>query len=184
MFRLPLDSGADLRFLELRHAEVLFELAIKHRDHLRAWLPWAHADYTIEDTRGFVECALREFVATGAVHAGIWLGAELIGYIGLKNVQWTDRRASMELWMSEDYQGRGHMKAAFRAMVGYAFEELGLHRVEVRCATGNARSRSFPERTGFAHEGTLRQAQWLGDRFVDLEIYSLLAPEWRGRARK
>jgi ribosomal-protein-serine acetyltransferase len=181
MFRLPLDSGAELRFLEPRHAEALYELAIRHRDHLRAWLPWAHADYTLEDTRAFVECAAREFVATGAVHAGIWLGGEMIGYIGLRGADGTDRRCAVEFWMSEDYQGRGHMRAAFRAAIAYAFEELGLNRVEFHCASGNSRSRSFPERSGFAHEGTLRQAQWLGDRFVDLELYSLLAHEWRGR---
>ena len=179
MFRLPLEGGAELRFLELRHAEALFELAIRHRDHLRAWLPWAHADYTLQDTRRFVETALQEFVTTGAAHAGIWLRNELIGYIGLKGINWADRSSSVELWMSEDFQGRGHMRAAFGAMLAYAFQELGLHRVEVRCATGNARSRSFPERTGFAHEGTLRQAQWLGDRFVDLELYALLDHEWR-----
>lgn len=181
MFRLPLETGAELRLLELRHVEALFELAIEHRDHLRAWLPWAHAEYTLEDTSRFVEAGLQELIRTGAIHAGIWWADRLIGYIGVKSVDRADRSARLEFWISEDYQGRGHMRSAFSAMVAYAFAELGLHRVEVLCATGNKRSRLFPERYGFSHEGTLRQAQWLGDRFVDLELYALLAGEWRSR---
>ena len=82
MFRLPIAGGAELRILEPRHVEELYELTLKHRDHLRAWLPWAHADYTIEDTRAFVQGALNEFVATGAIPAGIWYEEKLVGMIG------------------------------------------------------------------------------------------------------
>jgi ribosomal-protein-serine acetyltransferase len=181
MFRLPIAGGAELRILEARHVEELYELVREHRDHLRAWLPWAHAEYTVEDTRAYVRRALAEFVATGAVPAGIWLGDRLVGTIGMHTIDWADRSTSLGYWMSEDFQGRGIMRAAFHAMLEYAFDELELHRVEVRCSTGNTRSRSFPEKSGFTHEGTLRQAQWLCDRFVDLEVYSLLAHEWRAR---
>jgi ribosomal-protein-serine acetyltransferase len=179
MFRLPIAGGADLRILEMRHVEELYELTLRHRDHLRAWLPWAHAEYTIEDTRAFVQKAMNEFVATGAIPAGIWLGDELVGTIGMHTIDWVDRSTSLGYWMSEDFQGKGLMRAAFQAMLAYAFDELELHRVEIRCATGNVRSRSLPEKAGFKHEGTLRQAQWLCDRYVDIAVYSLLASEWR-----
>jgi ribosomal-protein-serine acetyltransferase len=181
MFRVPLAGGAELRILESRYVEELYELTLKHRDHLRAWLPWAHADYTVEDTRSFVQNALKEFVATGAVPAGIWAEGRLVGVISMLTIDWVDRSTSIGYWMSQDYQGRGFMRAAFQAILDYAFDDLELHRIEVRCATGNTRSRSFPEKAGFAHEGTLRQAQWLCDRFVDIEVYSLLAGERRRR---
>jgi ribosomal-protein-serine acetyltransferase len=183
MFRLPLAGGAELRMLEARHVEELYELTLKHKGHLRAWLPWAHAEYTVEDTRAYVQSAMKEFVATGAIPAGIWYGDGLVGVIGMHTIDWADRSTSLGYWMSEDFQGRGFMRAAFRAVLEYAFDELELHRVEVRCATGNTRSRSFPEKANFTHEGTLRQAQWLCDRFVDMEVYSLLATEWRSGKR-
>lgn len=179
MFRLPIAGGAELRVLESRYVEELYELTLQHRDHLRAWLPWAHANYTAEDTRSYVQKALNEYVSTGAVTAGIWYDDKLVGVIGMHSIDWADRSTSLGYWTSEDYQGRGFMRAAFRAMLEYAFDDLDLNRVEVRCATGNQRSRSFPEKSHFAHEGTLRQAQWLCDRFVDMEVYSLLASEWR-----
>ena len=56
---------------------------------------------------------------------------------------------------------------------------LKLNRVEIRCATGNKRSRAIPERPGFTQEETVRQAEWLYDRFVDHTVYGMLASEWQ-----
>ena len=64
-------------------------------------------------------------------------------------------------------------------MVDYAFGELGLNRVQIRCARDNARSCAIPRRLGFTEEGALRQAEWLIDHFEDQVVYGILAEEWR-----
>ena len=66
------------------------------------------------------------------------------------------------------------MTQSCRAVIGHAFTTLGLHRVVIRCAMENQRSRAIPERLGFALEGIERQSQWLYDHFVDLAVYALL----------
>ena len=71
------------------------------------------------------------------------------------------------------------MTEACRELVDYGFSPLGLHRVEIRCAIGNQRSRAIPERLGFVNEGIARQGEWLYDRYVDLVVYSMLAPDWK-----
>jgi ribosomal-protein-serine acetyltransferase len=63
-------------------------------------------------------------------------------------------------------------------LVDYAFNELGLNRLEIRCATENTKSRAIPQRLGFKQEGTIRQAEWLYDHYVDLVVYGILASEW------
>jgi ribosomal-protein-serine acetyltransferase len=73
------------------------------------------------------------------------------------------------------------MTKACRFLVDYAFAELKLNRVEIRCATGNHKSRAIPERLGFKLEGTVRQAEWLYDHFVDHALYGMLASEWSQR---
>ena len=73
------------------------------------------------------------------------------------------------------------MTASCRAVVQYAFNDMGLNRVVIRCATGNRRSRAIPERLGFTLEGVAKQSEWLYDHFVDLAIYSLLRSEWSDR---
>ncbi|HWF58347.1 MAG TPA: GNAT family protein, partial [Candidatus Dormibacteraeota bacterium] len=74
--------------------------------------------------------------------------------------------------------GRGLVTRSVAALVDLAFGPLGLHRVELRAATRNARSRAVAERLGLVHEGTLRDAELLASGHVDLEIYSVLSTEW------
>jgi len=70
------------------------------------------------------------------------------------------------------------MTASCRACISHAFTELKLNRVEIRCAVENRKSRAIPERLGFRFEGTLREAQWLYDHFVEHALYGMLAREW------
>ena len=72
------------------------------------------------------------------------------------------------------------MTNACRTLVTYAFHEWGLNKVEIHCAVGNIRSRAIPTRLGFTQEGSLREAEWVNDHFVDLVIYGMLAREWQG----
>jgi ribosomal-protein-serine acetyltransferase len=65
-----------------------------------------------------------------------------------------------------------------QTFINYAFTVLKLNRLVIYCASENLRSRAIPERLGFVHEGAAREAEWLYDHFVDLEIYSLLHRDW------
>ena len=65
------------------------------------------------------------------------------------------------------------------ALLQYAFEDLQLNKVEIRAAVGNAKSRAIPERLGFTKEGTIREAEWLYDHYVDHVAYGMLASEWK-----
>jgi hypothetical protein len=67
------------------------------------------------------------------------------------------------------------------ALVDHAFGVWKLNRVEIRAGVENKRSRAIPERLGFTQEGVLRQAERVGDRFVDHVMYSILADEWKAR---
>ena len=58
-------------------------------------------------------------------------------------------------------------------------EELGLHRVEIRCGTGNLRSCAIPRRLGFTSEGVAREAEWVNDSWVDLFVWWMLEADWR-----
>jgi len=72
------------------------------------------------------------------------------------------------------HQGKGIVTACCRAVIAHAFMELKLHRIVIRCAVRNHRSRAIPERLGFSFEGVARQSEWLYNHFEDVAIYSLL----------
>jgi ribosomal-protein-serine acetyltransferase len=113
--------------------------------------------------------------------AGIWHEDRLAGVIGYDPIDWENRSTELGYWLGEEYQGKGLVTAACRALVEHAFGELGLNRVVISCATENEKSCAIPERLGFRREGIERQAEWLYDRFVDHVTYSALASEWPTR---
>jgi ribosomal-protein-serine acetyltransferase len=65
-----------------------------------------------------------------------------------------------------------------RALVEHALLGWGLNRVEIRAAPENRRSRAVPERLGFRQEGVLREAERVGDRYLDSVVYGVLASAW------
>ena len=100
-----------------------------------------------------------------------------MGMIGFHAMDWVHRRTSIGYWLDERAQGRGLMTAACRTMTLHALAELKLHRVEIRCAPENHKSRGIPIRLGFSEEGRLREVEWLYDHFVDHVVYSMLEGE-------
>lgn len=178
MFQWDLGDGVVLRMLDGRHAEALFRLTERNRDHLRPWLPWVDHIQTSMDSGAFIQSGLQQFAHDNGFHAGIWLNDDLTGVIGYLYWHWGNRRTELGYWLGAEYQGQGLMTRACRALTEYAFVELGLQRVEIQCATENLRSRAIPERLGFTNEGSRRQAEWLHDHFADLAVFSMLRDEW------
>ena len=184
MFSFRIDDEVELRLFEERHAEQFYALTEQNRAHLRAWLPWVDGTTSPEDTRAFIKGALQQFAHNNGFQAGIWVAGAPAGAIGFHYLDWTNRKTELGYWLGDAFQGRGVMTRACRALVDYAFDELDLQRVEIRCAVENMRSRAIPERLDFRQEGVLRQAEWLYDHFVDVVVYSVLAREWRSVAEE
>jgi ribosomal-protein-serine acetyltransferase len=178
MFMYRLDDESWLKLLTYEDAEALFALIDSCRPHLRKWLPWVDSAKTVEDSKAFIEEALQKFAAGNGFETGIWHKGQFAGVIGLHYIDHANKKTSIGYWLGEQFQGLGLMTKACKAFIDYAFNELKLHRVEIRCAVDNKKSRAIPERLGFTNEGTIREAEWLYDHFVDHVVYGMLAREW------
>lgn len=176
-FHCPVSDDLKLVLLDSRHTQALFDLADANRAYLRKWLPWLDNAATVEGTANFIEMGLREAAERHALHTGIWQGDRLCGVIGFHHVDWEHRSATIGYWLNAADQGKGIMTASCRALIQHGFNYFQLHRIVIRCATDNHRSRAIPERLGFTHEGVAREVEWLYDHFVDLSIYSLLSTD-------
>lgn len=181
MFTCRISDHAELRPLEKRLAPELFALVDANRAYLRRWMPWLDGVKDVEAIEKFIQTTLDQHARNNGIQAGVWLDGKLAGVMGHHGVDWVSRRTSMGYWLAESAQGRGVMTEACRALIEHSFGEMGLNRVEIRCATANAKSRAIPQRLGFQLEGVSRQAEWLYDHFVDHEIWGLLAERWNPR---
>ena len=174
-----IEPELELRLLEVRDAEAIFALVEQGRSYLRAWLPWVDYTRTVEDERAYIRTLQAQYVGNNGFACAIWYQGQLTGTISYHPIDWANNRVEIGYWLAESFQGKGIMTKACRAMTSYAFNTLGLQKVVIRCAVGNTRSCAIPRRLGFHHEGVARQAEWLYDHFVDLNLFSMLASDWR-----
>lgn len=178
MFSLKVDNEIELGLLELRHAQLLVELNSENRTYLREWLPIIGNLTTLEEFQTFIKAGLKRFAENDGWQSGIWYRGELAGCINYRFFNWTVKQTELSYWLGQSFTGKGIMTRAARKLTEYAFDELGMNRVEIRCATGNMASRAVPERLGFTQEGILRQNFWKYDHWLDSVVYSMLAAEW------
>jgi ribosomal-protein-serine acetyltransferase len=171
---LRVNDATTLRPLCAADAGALFALTEANRSHLREWLPWLDAVTSVGDTREFIRACDERARRSGAFTALIETGSEPCGVIGYNWIDSANRACEIGYWLAESHVGRGLMKRACEALITHAFETLLLNRVNIPVAVGNARSRAIPEALGFAHEGVLREAEWLYDHYVDHALYGLL----------
>lgn len=176
--RIPVDQELVLRLVEECDAPGIFALTERNRAYLRRWLPWVDATRGVEDTLGFVRRSRDQMRDGHGFQACIEYRGEVVGIIGFVYIDGLNRKAEIGYWIAEPFQGRGIMTKACRALVGFAFESLDLHRVEIRADVENRRSRAIPERLGFTQEAVLREAGWMYDRHIDLVMYALLRQGW------
>ena len=141
--------------------------------------------------------ALPDFAAAAALHDEIaqsfaartlfqWGLAErdtdtVVGTCTLAALSPEHRRAELGFALAQAAWGQGYMAEALPALVTYAFESLGLHRVEADVDPRNARSIRALERVGFTREGHQRERYYLQGEWQDAVLYGLLQRDWVAR---
>lgn len=177
MTTFAIREDLSLTTLDLGHAEELFRLTERNRTYLRCWLPWLDGIRIVEDTRAFIRATVAQTRENNGFQVVIVSRGRLAGVLGHHQIDWRNRQTAIGYWIGEEFQGQGLVTAASRRVVAHSFDVLGLHRVEIRCAVGNHRSRAIPERLGFRLEGRIRDAEWLYDHWVDHAVYARLATD-------
>ncbi len=177
--RIPIDEDTELRAIDEKDAPDVFALTEANRQYLRQWLPWVDGTRSVKDTHAFIRTINIQRINNGSFGCVILYKRRVVGTISFHLIDWTNRRVEIGYWLGAEFQGKGLMTKACKAMVAYAFDEWSLNKVEIRCATGNAQSCAIPQRLGFTLEGVLRQSEWLYDHFVDLKVFGMLESEWR-----
>ena len=182
MLSTPLGDGAELRPLEPWQAAELAAYTDRVRDHLTPWLPWAHSVTDTGSARAFLQrYADKQAADSGRIY-GIWLDGALVGGMLFRLFDTDQGSCELGAWLAPEAQGRGLVTTAARRMIDWAVGVRGMARVEWLVSPGNGPSIAVAKRLGMTHEGTLRSAFAMGGRRHDLQVWALLAEEWRAGA--
>lgn len=177
MPEFALRDGVELHRIDETHVDPLYGIVIAERARLARWLPWVQGS-TREDIREYVQHTRQQNESGQGVQTAIVVDGRVAGVIGVHGISWPNQSTSIGYWLSELYEGRGIITDGVRAYTDHAFRSWKLNRMELRAAVENRRSRAVAERLGFTREGVLRQAERVGNRCLDLVVYSALADEW------
>ena len=155
------------------------ELRLRSRDFLQPWEPtWPADDLTKSAFRRRLAAYARDIDLDQAYPLFIFRGRDeaLMGGITLSNVRrGVAQMASVGYWIGQPFARRGHMLAAVKAVAPFAFQRLGLHRLEAACIPENTASRELLLKAGFRLEGEARAYLKINSVWRDHLLFGMLA---------
>jgi ribosomal-protein-serine acetyltransferase len=184
MFNVSLGPGAELRPLEPYEAPLFLALIERERAHFGEWLPWAISIDDEPKAKAFLDrLADRQTAGHGRGYA-IWLDGEMVGGLLFRVFNVEAGACEIGVWLAKHATGRGLITAAANQLIDWAFTERGIHRVEWHTASGNLPSAAVARRLGMQRDGLLRESfDYRGTRH-DIEVWSLLATDFRPSTTK
>jgi ribosomal-protein-alanine N-acetyltransferase len=107
----------------------------------------------------------------------------LLGQVQLAHVMRQSlQTAELGYWMDRKATGKGYATEGVRLALRFAFEHVGLHRVQAGAMRSNRASIRVLEKAGFRHEGTAVRLLEINGVWEDHEIYAITHEEWTGDA--
>lgn len=166
-----------LRLPERGDYEVWANLRASSRDFLTPWEPsWPPDALSRGSFRARVARYAEDWRTDQAYNFFIFTHDDtLVGGVGLSNLRrGVSETASLGYWVGEAFARQRYMTAALPLVLDFAFERLGLHRVEAACLPTNIPSRSLLARAGFQQEGYARQYLCIEGKWQDHLLFAIL----------
>ncbi|WP_112134476.1 GNAT family N-acetyltransferase [Glycomyces dulcitolivorans] len=182
-FTASLGEGAELRPLV---PELAVEMTVhmdRGREFIGRYVAIADVCADVEGTRGFLETYAAKAAADAGRIWGIWLDGTLVGGVLFRTMDFRMQTAEAGCWLEPAATGKGLVTRAVAAIIDWAVEERGIHRVDWWAAVRNTASLAVAERLGMTKEGVLRDVYLHRGERYDMEVWSVLAPEWRAARR-
>ena len=102
---------------------------------------------------------------------------KLIGTIGFMWLNTENKSAEIGYSLSKTYWNQGFMTEALKAMIGFAFDTLHLHRIEAQHDLRNPASGKVMAKAGMTEEGVLRDRIFNKGRYCSVVIYAIINPQ-------
>jgi ribosomal-protein-serine acetyltransferase len=185
---LPTEFTSDrllLRRYRAGDGAMYYQMLRANHDHLYEFMPSflvnAHSagDVVAEFSR-----QEKEWNARNLFIFGVWekTTGSYVGESYLANPDWDVPRIEVGYFIVKESTGKGYAVEAARATIRYAFEQMNVLRLNLRCAADNQASMRVAEHCGFVQEGLFRQDHRKKDgTLVDMLWYGLLLSEWQSQ---
>jgi len=111
--------------------------------------------------------------------------SKLIGGTGIFDIDWTSRSATVGISIyNPKYWGKGYGQESINLLLGFAFRNLNLNRVELDTFDFNKRAQNCYLKIGFKEVGKRRKAKFIDGKYHDDIIMDILREEWLTKTRE
>ncbi len=157
-------------------AEIICEAVCESKGELGRWLSWCHPNYSIQDTIEFLSKREEAFQKDGEYAFAIIERAtgRFVGATGINQIEKAALRANLGYWMRTSATRRGYAGQATVLVARWAFDSLGLERIEIVAAVGNQYSQRVALKVGATREGIARRRLRVHDFQHDAVVFSLV----------
>ncbi len=163
-------------------APALLAVSLANRDFMRPWEPRKNDEaFTLTAMEQSIQEQQRQWSENRGYGFGVWeqAGGTLIGRAALSRItRGAFQNCGLGYWLDAAHNGRGYMTEAVRLVLGYAFGELGFHRVEAATLLHNVGSIRVLEKTGFRREGLALRYLQIDGRWQDHCLWAITSEEW------
>lgn len=174
-------AHADVTLRELRDGDGPSLLAHLCRPTVQQYI--APSPASLDGLRRFIRWSRAQrrkglYVCCGIVPLGV------MRPVGVAQIWPIERDFSIAEWgmvLSDDYWGTGLFVSAADVLLRFAFDNLGVRRLEARAVDADARGNASLQKLGATREGVLRAGFQDGETVRDHVMWSILAGEWRAR---
>ncbi len=168
-----------IRFFEDADAESLLDLHLRNGELFQKYSPTFDDDYyTLDSKRKYISNAMKEREEDKKYSFGIFLkdNGKLVGDVSLYHIyRGSLQRCLIGYSLDKQYNGRGYATEAVSLAVGFAFNELKLHRVEAGVMLSNTGSMRVLEKAGFHREGIEQKGVKINGKWEDHQIFAIIS---------
>jgi ribosomal-protein-serine acetyltransferase len=170
------DSVVTLRPLEPADRDAMYAAVMESIAEVSPWLPWCHPAYAPGETAAFIESTIQAWANQSQFTFGIFESADGVysGSISLNHIVRQNRYGNIGYWVRTSRARRGLASRAVRLVARFAFETVGLTRVEIAAIPENLASRRVAEKAGATLETVIRNRIVMHGRPYPAALYSLV----------
>ena len=179
---LPVLTGSMVTLRELRPSDAASLCALLTTEEVARFI--SPPPTTVEGFERFIAWTLRQRRAGSYVCFAVTLDSTdtAIGIFQLRELQPGFGTAEWGFAIGSAYWGTGVFQDGADLMINFAFETVGVHRLEARAAVKNGRGNGALKKVGAVQEGLLRKSFLKNGEYLDQALWTILNDEWKPRA--
>jgi [ribosomal protein S5]-alanine N-acetyltransferase len=173
-------DGVTLRELRLSDAPSLFAM-LTTEEVARFISP---PPSTVEGFERFIAWTLRQRSAGTYVCFAVTVGDSdtAVGIFQVRELEPGFGTAEWGFAIGSPYWGTGVFQQGAELVIQFAFETIGVHRLEARAAVRNGRGNGALRKLGAVQEGVLRKSFYRNGEYLDQVLWTILDEDWQAKA--